>query len=102
MGGTDRFFPAIKAGRMGVLTGNWSKWWGRYMRNVIGIKDRRKVFHSFRHTFKDACREAGLGRKYTTRSLVTLTVGMRAEAMALDVTRSGRSMLLSERSPTGA
>ena len=43
---------------MGVLTGNWSKWWGRYLRNTVGIKDRRKVFHSFRHTFKDACREA--------------------------------------------
>lgn len=24
----------------------------------LGITDRRKVFHSFRHTFKDACRRA--------------------------------------------
>jgi len=33
------------------------------MRNVIGIADKRKVFHSFRHTFKDACRAAGIGQE---------------------------------------
>ena len=25
----------------------WSKWFGRYLRQVIGIKDTKKVFHSF-------------------------------------------------------
>ena len=60
---TDRLFPAIKADRMDVLTGNWSKWWGRYMRSTIGITDKRKVFHSFRHTFKDACRAAGIDKE---------------------------------------
>jgi integrase len=61
--GSERLFPDIKPDRMGVLTGNWSKWWGRYMRNTIGIKDPRKVFHSFRHTFKDACLRAGIGQE---------------------------------------
>jgi integrase len=61
--GEERLFPEIKADRMGVLTGNWSKWWGRYMRKKIGITDERKVFHSFRHTFKDACRAAGIGQE---------------------------------------
>ena len=27
---------------------------------IIGITDRRKVFHSFRHAFKDACRNSGI------------------------------------------
>ncbi len=32
----------------------------KYLRVDLGIKDSRKVFHSFRHTYRDACREAGL------------------------------------------
>ena len=39
------------------MTGNWSKWWGRYT-DGLGITDPRKVFHSFRHAFKSACRAA--------------------------------------------
>ena len=35
----------------------WSAAWLRYQRS-IGISDPRKVFHSFRHTFKTACRSA--------------------------------------------
>ena len=40
----------------------WSKWFGRYLRDV-GIKDRSKVFHSFRHGFKDALRSGKVGRE---------------------------------------
>lgn len=54
-----QLFPELKADHMGKLTGNWSKWWSRYAR-ALGIKDKRKVFHSFRHSFKDACRECGI------------------------------------------
>jgi len=52
-------FPELKADTKGKLTGNWSKWWGRYARQ-IEVHSERKVFHSFRHTFVDACREAGI------------------------------------------
>ena len=55
----QQLFPELKADHMGKLTGNWSKWWGRYAR-TNGITDKRKVFHSFRHSFKDACRECGI------------------------------------------
>jgi len=55
-------FPALKADTRGKLTGNWSKWWGRYARQ-INVHDERKVFHSFRHTFKDGCREAGIAEE---------------------------------------
>jgi integrase len=53
-------FPELTPDSRGVLTGSWSKWFGRWLRNTVLIMDRRKVFHSFRHTFKDACREAGI------------------------------------------
>lgn len=37
----------------------WSKWFGRYM-DAQGIKDPNKVFHSFRHRFKDEARAGGV------------------------------------------
>jgi integrase len=36
----------------------WSKWWGGYLRGHVGVRDTAKVFHSFRHGFKDALRKA--------------------------------------------
>ncbi|WP_337264049.1 MULTISPECIES: site-specific integrase [unclassified Serratia (in: enterobacteria)] len=56
----DRIFHQLKADVFGTLTGNWSKWFGRYLRKVCGVTDNRLVFHSFRHTFKDMCRLAGI------------------------------------------
>ena len=40
----------------------WSKWFGRYIRE-LGITDTAKVFHSFRHNFKDALRTAGVSEE---------------------------------------
>lgn len=51
-------FPDLTPHVNGTHSGNWSKWWGRYARKKIGIKDKRKVFHSLRHSFKTACRAA--------------------------------------------
>ena len=65
----------------------WTKWFGRYIR-AIGITDASKVFHSFRHLFKDALRSAkvpedlndalmgqatrgSVGRRYGARDIVT-------------------------------
>lgn len=55
-----RLWPELKPDSKGKLTGNWSKWWGRYARQEAGITDQRKVFHSCRHAFKDATRAAGI------------------------------------------
>ncbi len=55
----DRLFPELKADRFGKWTGNFSKWWGRWARK-LGVQDRRKVFHSFRHGFKIACRRGDI------------------------------------------
>ncbi|MCO5082315.1 MAG: hypothetical protein M9955_11740 [Rhizobiaceae bacterium] len=40
----------------------WTKWFGRYL--GLHVVDRQsKTFHSFRHTFKRACREAGISEE---------------------------------------
>lgn len=55
-----RVFPDLKANIYGRLTAKWGEWFGRYMRTVCGVADKRKVFHSFRHTFKDYTRRANI------------------------------------------
>lgn len=57
--GESLLFPQLTPNIVGELTGNWSKWFGRYLR-VNNIKDSKLVFHSLRHSFKRACRECGI------------------------------------------
>lgn len=56
--GADRLFPDLEAVR-GKLGHAPSKWFGRY-KTKRGITDSRKTFHSFRHTFIDDLRDAGV------------------------------------------
>lgn len=53
-------FPDLKSKRT-EITAAWSSWWARYM-DSIGIDDRRKVFHSFRHLVKRTLRDAGVDK----------------------------------------
>jgi integrase len=53
-------FPALKRNPRGKLGGYFSTFFSAYLRRRVRITDRRKVFHSFRHTFKDICRRAGI------------------------------------------
>jgi hypothetical protein len=50
-------FPTVAPDQKGALRA-WAKWWGRYLRTHVGVKDTDKVFHSFRHGFQDALRQA--------------------------------------------
>lgn len=45
------------------LAAPWSKWFGRYLREEVGINDPLKVFHSTRHTFKRVARDADLAEE---------------------------------------
>src|SRR6266702_8659542 len=56
--GQQFLFPLLTPGPKGGLGEAWSKWFGRYIRG-LGIDNRASVFHSFRHSFKDALRAAG-------------------------------------------
>jgi len=62
----QHLFPLLNHQRP-VCTAAFSKWINRYLRTKCGISDSRKVFHSFRHTFKDACRDAGLTEEIHNR-----------------------------------
>ena len=53
-------FPKVAPGTTGKAA--FSKWFGRYI-GAHGITDGTKVFHSFRHTFVDALRLAGVGNE---------------------------------------
>lgn len=50
-------FPHLDSSKR-KRTESFSKWINRYLSDTCRIPDQRKVFHSFRHNFKDACREA--------------------------------------------
>jgi integrase len=56
--GQARIFSDLRPDKYGHITGNWSKWFGRYLRGTIKVTDERMRFHSFRHAFKDYAREA--------------------------------------------
>ncbi|MDT4843681.1 tyrosine recombinase XerD [compost metagenome] len=66
--GHFRLFPDLEATR-GKYGHAPSKWFSRY-KTKLGINDPRKTFHSFRHTFIDDLREAGV-----QDSLIKLMVG---------------------------
>ena len=55
----SRLFPELAMASTGYLSDNFSKWFAHFL-DSIGIKDRRKNFHSFRHTYRDALREADI------------------------------------------
>ena len=55
-------FPLVAPDRSRAGVAAWSKWFGRYLR-AQGVTDNAKVFHSFRHGFKDALRRGGVNQE---------------------------------------
>lgn len=51
-------FEELKPDKYGTRTASFSKLFNRYLRSKLMITDRHRTFHSFRHSFKDACRDA--------------------------------------------
>jgi integrase len=54
-----RLFAELPLARDGRYSHEFSKWFGRFL-DRIDLSARALVFHSFRHGFRDACREAGI------------------------------------------
>ncbi|WP_183157257.1 site-specific integrase [Burkholderia pseudomallei] len=61
--GNSRIFSALVANKHGEESAQWSKWFGKYLRGVCKVTDKRMVYHSFRHGFKDMCRECGISKE---------------------------------------
>jgi integrase len=52
-----RLFPDVRRDGRGLYSHEFSKWWGRHARNE-GFYKERTCFHSLRHNFRQAMREA--------------------------------------------
>jgi integrase len=58
-GGRARLFGELNPGSSGYLSDPYSKWFRRFLAKA-GASEPRTCFHSFRHCFRDALREAGI------------------------------------------
>ena len=59
----ERLFYQLSYSDANHYTDKMSKWFGRYL-DELGIKSKRKVFHSFRHLVKPELRDAGIPQEY--------------------------------------
>jgi integrase len=58
--GQPRLFPDLpRAKSTGYISDPFSKWFGRFVKSTLGAQCKA-TFHSFRHHFRDALREAGV------------------------------------------
>lgn len=57
--GEARLFPELQMGKDGYYSSPFSKFYRRFLES-LDIKTAKTSFHSFRHNFEDACREAGV------------------------------------------
>lgn len=55
----SRLFPEVKQASTGYFSDNFTGWFAKFL-DSLSIDDRRKAFHSFRHTFIDAVKEANV------------------------------------------
>jgi len=54
-----RVFPEVDLCADGTYTAAFSKYFSRFL-EAINVKHDKNSFHSFRHTFEDACRNNGI------------------------------------------
>lgn len=62
--GGGRLFPECALGPDGRYSHGFSKWFARTL-DLVGLTAKSLVFHSFRHGFQDACREAQIREEVT-------------------------------------
>ncbi|HKY01493.1 MAG TPA: site-specific integrase [Burkholderiales bacterium] len=80
--GQHALFDELRADNKGKLTGNWSKWFARYLRTVARVENPLKSFDSFRPNFVATCARADIasdlvdalvGRAIHSRTEIPLT-----------------------------
>ena len=59
--GQDRLFPSLKPDRRGYYSDAFQKWFSRHLEK-IRAEAPMTTFYSTRHNFRDALREANVGR----------------------------------------
>jgi integrase len=58
--GHEWLFHELTPSTYGKRTTSFSKVFKRYLKSAVSIDKKTHVFHSFRHGFKDACRDSGI------------------------------------------
>lgn len=59
--GEKKLFPELPIGKRGTYADSFSAWFSRFLKSVKAYTPKT-TFHSFRHNYRDALREAGIGR----------------------------------------
>ncbi|PTR09934.1 site-specific recombinase XerD [Nitrosospira sp. Nsp5] len=78
--GGGQLFPLLKPNKREQYGAKWGDWWGRYIRQTIGITDKRiSPAHSFRHLFITECKRLRFREDYE-RALVGHVGGSRKDA----------------------
>ena len=68
--GGGQLFPELKPNKRTQYGAKWGDWWGRYVRDTVGIADPSiNPAHSFRHSFITECRRIEM-REDFERALV--------------------------------
>jgi integrase len=60
--GEKRLFPDLPIGADGYYSSPFSKWFKRFLESA-GVKRGENAFHSFRHSFEDACRDSDIPKE---------------------------------------
>ena len=60
--GAIRLFPELPKGKRGYYSDPFQKWFSRFL-SRIGVKTPKTSFHSFRHCYRDALREADISQE---------------------------------------
>ncbi len=55
--GSPWLFPSIVGPKMTERGAKYHRAGSKFLRNIVGIKDKRLTIHGLRHTFRDLCRE---------------------------------------------
>ena len=61
--GEKRLFPELKKGADGYYSSPFSKYFNDRFLPSVGVKRRKNAFHSFRHSFEDACRDSDVSKE---------------------------------------
>jgi integrase len=77
-------FPEVAPRTPGAKA--FSKWFGRYI-GTHGVTDATKVFHSFRHTFIDALRAAGVSKEINSALVGHSNGGVHEQYGAKEIAR---------------
>lgn len=89
--GRQALFDELRPDNKGKLTGNWSKWFARYLRTVAQIEDPQKSFDSFRPSFSAACSRAHVPPEIAD-ALVGRELQRRPEIPLADLTEAIQSL----------